>query len=108
VEMLPLKQFEEGLFVFMATAKGVVKKTSLEAFSNIRSTGIIALTIDEGDQLVNVRLTRGTDHVLLATRDGRAIHFPESKVRAMGRTARGIKGVRLREGDRLVACEHSD
>jgi DNA gyrase subunit A len=108
VEMLPLKKFEDGLFVFMATANGVVKKTSLEAFSNIRSTGIIALTIDEGDALVNVRLTSGNDHVLLATRDGRAIRFPESKVRPMGRTARGVKGVALRESDRLVACETFD
>jgi DNA gyrase subunit A len=108
VEMLPLKRFEDGLFVFMATANGVVKKTSLEAFSNIRSTGIIAVTIDEGDQLVNVRLTGGNDHVLLATRDGRAIRFPEAKVRPMGRTARGVKGVGLREKDRLVACETFD
>jgi DNA gyrase subunit A len=108
VEMLPLKKFEDGLFVFMATKNGVVKKTSLEAFSNIRSTGIIALTIDEGDALVNVRLTGGSDHVLLATREGRAIRFPESKVRPMGRTARGVKGVGLREKDELVACETFD
>jgi DNA gyrase subunit A len=106
--MLPLKEFEDGLFVFMATANGVVKKTSLQQFSNIRSTGIIAVTIDEGDALVNVRMTRGNDHVLLATREGRAIRFPESKVRPMGRTARGVRGVALREKDRLVACEVFD
>jgi DNA gyrase subunit A len=108
VEMLPLKKFEEGMFVFMATANGIVKKTSLEMFSNIRTTGIIALSIDDGDALVNVRLTNGHDHVLLATREGRAVRFPEEKVRAMGRTARGVKGVRLRDGDRLVACETFD
>jgi DNA gyrase subunit A len=105
VEMLPLKAFEEGKFVFMATRAGVVKKTSLDAFSNIRSTGIIALTIDEDDALVNVRLTGGENDMLLGTRDGRAIRFPESKVRPMGRTARGVKGIGLREGDRVVACE---
>jgi DNA gyrase subunit A len=105
VEMLPLKAFEEGKFVFMATQNGVVKKTSLDAFSNIRSTGIIALSIDEDDALVNVRLTGGENDILLGTRDGRAIRFPESKVRPMGRTARGVKGIGLREGDRVVACE---
>jgi DNA gyrase subunit A len=108
VEMLALAKFEEGKFVFMATANGIVKKTSLESFSNVRQTGINAITIDEGDALVNVRLTNGNDHVLLATREGRAVRFPEEKVRAMGRTARGVKGVRLREGDRLVACETFD
>jgi DNA gyrase subunit A len=105
VEMLPLKQFEEGKFVLMATQKGVVKKTALDAFSNIRSTGIIALSIDEGDNLVEVRMTDGAHNVLLATREGRAIRFPESKVRAMGRNARGVKGITLRDGDFVVACE---
>jgi DNA gyrase subunit A len=105
VEMLPLKQFDEGQFIVMATKNGVVKKTSLDLFSNIRSSGIIALTIDEGDALVEVRLTDGQHDVLLATRDGRAIRFPEEKVRAMGRTARGVKGVSLREKDEVVSCQ---
>jgi len=105
VEMLPLKAFEEGKFIFMATQKGVVKKTALDAFGNIRSSGIIALSIDEGDKLVEVRLTDGKHHIVLATRDGRAIRFPEDKVRAMGRTARGVKGIGLRENDVVVACE---
>jgi DNA gyrase subunit A len=105
VEMLPLKAFEEGKFIFMATQKGVVKKTALDAFGNIRSSGIIALSIDEGDKLVEVRLTDGKHHIVLATRDGRAIRFPEDKVRAMGRTARGVKGINLRENDVVVACE---
>ncbi|HXU73160.1 MAG TPA: DNA gyrase subunit A [Polyangia bacterium] len=105
VEMLALKQFEEGKFIVMATKNGVVKKTSLEMFSNIRASGIIALTIDEGDHLVEVRLTDGQHDVLLATRDGRAIRFPEEKVRAMGRTARGVKGIGLREKDEVVSCQ---
>ncbi len=103
VEMLPLKSFEPGKFIMMATAAGVVKKTALELFSNIRVTGIIALSIDDGDRLVEVRITDGEHDILLATRDGRAIRFPESKVRAMGRTARGVKGVSLREKDEVVA-----
>jgi DNA gyrase subunit A len=103
--MLPLKNFEAGKFVMMATAHGVVKKTALELFGNIRSTGIIALSIDEDDKLVEVRITDGKSHIVLATRQGRAIRFPEDRVRPMGRTARGIKGVRLRENDEVVACE---
>ena len=105
VEMLPLKQFEEGKFVFMATQRGVVKKTSLEQFANIRSNGLIALTIDEGDQLVEVNITDGQHHVLLATREGRALRFSEEKVRAMGRVARGVKGIALRDKDEVVACQ---
>jgi DNA gyrase subunit A len=105
VEMLPLAKFEEGKFVVFATAKGVVKKTSLDNFENIRSSGIIALSIDEGDRLVQVRLTDGKHDLFLATRGGRALRFQEEKVRAMGRTARGVKGIGLREGDEVVACE---
>jgi DNA gyrase subunit A len=111
VEMLALKAAElenaaeSGKFVFMATRAGVVKKTALELFSNIRSSGIIALSIDEGDALVEVRLTDGQHDILLATREGRAIRFPEEKVRAMGRTARGVKGIGLRDKDLVVACE---
>jgi DNA gyrase subunit A len=105
VEMLPLKAFEEGKFVVMATACGVVKKTALDAFENIRSNGIIGLTIDDGDRLVEVRLTGGSHHILLATRGGRALRFSEDRVRPMGRTARGVKGISLRKGDELVSCE---
>src|SRR5262249_18402912 len=94
-----------GSFIVMATKNGVVKKTALEMFSNIRASGIIALTIDEGDALVEVRLTDGKHHILLATRDGRALRFPEQKVPAMGRTARGVKGIGLREKDEVVSCQ---
>jgi DNA gyrase subunit A len=110
VEMLPLKgglsdEANAGKFVFMATSQGVVKKTALDAFANIRSTGIIAVSIDEGDRLVDVRFTDGKHDILLATRNGRALRFNESKVRGMGRTARGVRGIGLREGDEVVACE---
>jgi DNA gyrase subunit A len=105
VEMMPLKNFEQGGFVVFATRQGLVKKTALEMFANIRSTGIIALTIEDGDQLVKVRLTDGNHDILLATKEGRAIRFPEGKVRPMGRSARGVKGVTVRENDAVVACE---
>jgi len=110
VEILPLSggldaEQNQDKFIFMATQAGTVKKTALSAFANIRTTGIIALTIEEGDALVEVRFTDGKHHILLATRDGRAIRFDESKVRGMGRTARGVRGIALREGDKVVACE---
>lgn len=110
VEMLPLAggleaEENKGKFIFMATRSGTVKKTALDLFANIRSTGIIAVSIEDGDKLVEVRFTGGNHDILLATRDGRAIRFNESKVRAMGRSARGVRGIGLREGDQLVACE---
>lgn len=105
VEMLPLKAFEEGRYVLMATAQGTIKKTALDAFGNVRSTGIIALTIEAADRLVAVRLTSGNDDVFLATQQGRGVRFSETKIRPMGRTARGVRGVSLRNGDRLVGCE---
>ena len=87
----------------MATRKGVIKKTELAAFSNIRMTGIIAILVDEDDQLVDAHITDGKSHILLGTRDGYAIRFDEQKVRPMGRAARGVRGISLRNGDELVA-----
>jgi DNA gyrase subunit A len=109
VEMLPLKTFdsaegEEGQrYVFMATRRGVVKKTELGAFANIRSSGIIALGIDDGDDLIDARITDGKQHILLASREGFAIRFSEEAVRPMGRQARGVRGMGLRGADQLVA-----
>jgi DNA gyrase subunit A len=100
--MLPVKSFDAGWFVFMATRKGTVKKTELDAFGNIRSTGIKAIGLEEDDDLVAVKLTNGEMDVLLGTRNGYAIRFREDKVRPMGRDARGVRGVALREGDTLV------
>ncbi len=108
VSMLPLKKKEgEGKLLLFSTKRGLVKRTALDQFSNIRSTGIIALTIEEGDALVGVRLTDGNHDVLLATREGRAIRFPETKLRPMGRSARGVKGISVRdpEKDQVVAVE---
>ena len=105
VGMLPIKSFEPSgskQFLFFATRQGTVKKTALEAFSNIRITGIKAIEIPEGDRLVDVRLTNGDMDVLVCTRKGYSVRFQEEKVRAMGREARGVRGVNLREGDQLV------
>jgi DNA gyrase subunit A len=102
ITMLPVKEYTPGFFVFMATANGTVKKTELEAFGNIRSNGIKAIGLDEEDDLVAVRLTDGEMDVLLGTKNGLAVRFREDKVRAMGRDARGVRGISLREGDALV------
>src|SRR5207253_5852280 len=105
VSMLALKKLEEDKYLVFSTRRGLVKRTSLSAFGNIRSTGIIALTIEDGDDLVSVRLTDGKHDVLLATKEGRAIRFPEAKLRPMGRSARGVKGVTVRDKDQVVALE---
>ncbi len=101
----PVPEFAEGQYVFMATRKGIVKKTDLMAFANVRATGIIAIGFAEGDSLINARITDGNHDVLLGTRNGQAIRFPEEQVRAMGRTARGVKGINLRDGDEVVGME---
>jgi DNA gyrase subunit A len=100
-----VKEFEEGKFIIMGTLKGVVKKTDLSAFSNPRAGGIIAMGVEEGDRLMAAQITDGTGEIFIGTRDGVAIRFPESDVRPMGRTAYGVKGVTLREGDEVVAME---
>ena len=84
-------------FVVFCTKKGVIKKTSLEAYSRPRQSGINAISINEGDQLLSVCLTNGESHIMMASREGQAIHFPEEKVRAMGRTATGVRGINLGE-----------
>lgn len=99
--ILPVRAFEES-FVFFATAKGVVKKTPLQAFSHPRPSGIIALRLDPEDHLIDVSLTTGQNHIILGTAGGLAIRFHEDEVRAMGRTARGVKGMRLSKDDRVV------
>jgi len=98
--VLAVKDFgKEEAFVMFATAKGVVKKTALSAYGNIRQNGIIAIGLEEGDQLIAVELTSGVDEILLATKQGMAIRFKETDVRAMGRPAGGVKGIELTEAD---------
>jgi DNA gyrase subunit A len=102
VGMLPVKEFGDDQMVFMATHSGTVKKTVASAFAKIRATGIKAIGIDEGDKLVEVKLTTSEMDVLLVTKRGFGIRFQEDQVRPMGREARGVRGINLRQGDELV------
>ena len=86
----------------MATRNGIIKKTRLSAYSNPRTTGVIAINLDPNDDLIDVALTTGSDHIILGTRDGMTIRFDESQVRSMGRASRGVKGINLRTGDAVV------
>ena len=101
--LLPVREYPEDLFVFMATASGTVKKTPLEAFSRPRTSGIIALDLRDDDHLVGVDITDGQQDVMLFSSAGKAMRFNESQVRAMGRTAAGVRGIRLGEGERVIA-----
>lgn len=103
--VLPVREFVEGRAVFMATRRGVAKKTDLMAFSHPRAGGIVALTLEEGDALIAAALTDGTRDVFLATRDGYSIRFKEEEVREVGRTAKGVTGIRLRGEDRVMGME---
>lgn len=95
---------KEGFF-FMTTKQGTVKKTKLEDYNNIRTSGLIAIKLDDGDELKWIRTTTGKDEVVISTTFGQAIRFPEQDVRAMGRTARGVRGIRLRPGDSVVGMD---
>ena len=101
--VVPVREFSEGRYVVMVTRKGVIKKTSLAEFQNIRSNGINAVNVDDGDELLDVVLTDGTKRILIATHDGIAIRFDEEDVRPMGRAARGVRGIDLRQGDYVVS-----
>ncbi len=101
--IMPIQDFADNHFVFMATANGTVKKTPLEQFSRPRPSGLIALELEEGNTLVGVAITSGTSDVLLVSSSGKAVRFKESDVRAMGRTARGVRGVRLSGEQRVIS-----
>jgi len=100
--VIPVREFEEDFSLLMATERGTVKKTSLGAFGKRGSGGIVAIALGRGDRLVGVRKTTGNSQAILVTRNGRAIRFSETQVRQMGRTAGGVRGIRLRRGDRVV------
>ncbi|MEC9482732.1 MAG: DNA gyrase C-terminal beta-propeller domain-containing protein, partial [Halomonas sp.] len=93
--ILPVREYREDSYIFFATANGTVKRTSLDQFSRPRSVGLIAIDLEEGDRLVGASITSGSDHVMLLSSNGKAIRFEETNVRAMGRTARGVRGMRL-------------
>ena len=101
--VLPVRSFDADKFVFMATSSGTVKKTSLDAFSRPRANGIIAVDLRGGDRLVDVAMTDGESDILLFASSGKAARFAESQVRAMGRTAAGVRGIRLAEDHELIA-----
>src|SRR5690554_344667 len=92
-----------GTYIFMATAFGTVKKVNLEQFRRPRSSGLIALRLDEGDTLISAAITDGSQHIMLFSDNGKAVRFRESKVRAMGRTARGVRGMRIFEGQQIIS-----
>ncbi|MCK2043795.1 DNA gyrase subunit A [Chromohalobacter sp. TMW 2.2308] len=99
--ILPVREYRDDCYIFFATAKGTVKRTSLEQFSRPRSVGLIAIDLEEDDRLVGAAITSGNDHAMLFSSNGKAIRFEEGKARAMGRTARGVRGMRL-QGDAEV------
>jgi DNA gyrase subunit A len=101
--VVPVREFAEGRYVVMVTRKGVIKKTSLADFQNIRTNGIIAINIDEGDRLLDVILTDGTKRIFIATHNGLAIRFDEKNARPMGRATRGTRGIELRQDDYVVS-----
>ena len=102
------EQSEDELYLFMTTRNGTVKRLEVRALKNLRNNGIRALTLDEGDELISVVETRGHDRMLIATHDGQAVCFDETDVRAMGRIAVGVRGIRLRDGDYVVGAARAD
>jgi DNA gyrase subunit A len=103
--ILPVKEFRDDRFVIMGTRKGTIKKTELSAYANPRQGGIIALTLDPGDKLIGVEITDGYREILLGTRHGIVIRFKEEDVRPMGRTAHGVRGISLDEGNEVIGME---
>jgi DNA gyrase subunit A len=100
--VIPVKAFNEGEYLLMLTRLGTIKKTDLTAFSSIRKSGIIAISLDDGDELGWVALTAGTSDVSIGTAEGMAIRFPEDELRPLGRPARGVRAITLRKGDKVT------
>jgi DNA gyrase subunit A len=108
VTLMALREFPEDHYLVFATSDGTVKKTALAAYANIRSNGLIALNIEDGNSLISVRVSHGSQQIFLISAQGKAIRFPEEDVRAMGRVATGVRGMRLGSGDQLVDMEVAD
>jgi DNA gyrase subunit A len=104
VEVLPVRDFTNEVYVTMVTKKGVIKKSALSEYQNIRANGINAINIDDGDELLNVFVTDGTKQIFIATHDGMAIRFDETDARPLGRVARGVRGIALRKDDFVVSA----
>ncbi|HSB03669.1 MAG TPA: DNA gyrase subunit A [Thermodesulfobacteriota bacterium] len=103
--ILSLKDFTKDKFITFMTKRGVIKKTTLDAYSTPRTGGIIAINLDEGDELISTKITDGKNHLFIGTKLGKAIHFPESQVREIGRTARGMRGIKTSKDDEVVGME---
>ena len=108
LQLLPIRSFEGDVDVFFATRNGTVKKTLLGDYQNVNKSGIRAINIDEGDELVGVRLVKPSDDVIMLSRGGRAMRFAATDVRRMGRAATGVRGIRLLAGDRVVSFDVVD
>ncbi|MFZ9596236.1 MAG: DNA gyrase subunit A [Bdellovibrionia bacterium] len=106
--ILPVREFRENESIVMVTRAGIIKKTALSEFKNVRSAGLVALSTDEGDELVGARITQGTNDIFLCSKEGMSIRFKEQDVRPMGRAARGVIGMNLAEGDQVVSMEVLD
>ena len=106
--MIPIKEYEEGQYLFMATKKGLVKKTKITDYSNVRKTGLAAITLREDDDLIEVKFTDNSKDILLVTRYGQCIRFNETDVRSTGRTSMGVRGINLIDGDEVVAMQLND
>jgi DNA gyrase subunit A len=103
--VIPIKEFDANHNLLMATRGGVVKKTVLEEYSSIRRGGLIGITLDENDELIGVKLTDGSQEIIMATQNGQAIHYPEADVRSTGRSARGVRGITLEKNDQVVGMD---
>ena len=103
--ILAVKEFPEDQYVVMATAQGVIKKTTLSAFSNPRKGGIVAVTLEKGDRLIQTAISNGKNDILLATKEGKSLRFPEKLLRNMGRAAKGVRGINLNKGDEVVSMQ---
>lgn len=101
--ILRVDEFSDDKFIFMATGDGTVKKTSLSSFANVRANGLIAVNLRDDDSLIGVDITSGSDEIMLFSKEGKVVRFSEEHVRAMGRTASGVRGIRLAEGDQVVS-----
>ena len=103
--MIPVKEYKQGKYLFMATRKGIVKKTPLLDYANVRKTGLAAISLREDDELIEVKLTNNKKDILLVTKYGQCIRFPETDVRSMGRTAMGVIGMQLNDGDEVIGMQ---
>ncbi|WP_210471452.1 DNA gyrase subunit A [Sporosarcina sp. 6E9] len=106
--MIPVDEFEEDKYFFFVTQNGIAKRTPVAAFANIRSNGLIALTLRDDDELIGVKMTSGEEEIVIGTRDGMLIKFNETDIRSMGRIAGGVRGIRLRKGDIAVGMDVVD